>query len=301
MKFWASTSFSPPEHYVPLARAADDAGIDGLLMSDHIFYPKDLTTPYPYSKDGTPIWPPDTPWPDNWVMIGAMAAVTTRIQFGTAVYIAPARDLFSVAKQVGTAAVVSENRVNLGVGAGWMREEFAQTGQEYTNRGKRLDEMIPALRELWRGGWVEHHGEYYDFGPLQIEPAPSASVPIWVGGHSEPALRRAATFADGWIGNAYAFDEAERRIGDLRRHLEGAGRADEPFEIIIGLYEPPTPAVVERAAALGVTGLMCVPWFAAPRDDDSGVAGANRGTDLDRKIEATYAFADSVIKPLIGL
>ena len=72
-------------------KAADDAGIDGLLMSDHIFYPKDLSTPYPYSKDGSPIWPPDTPWPDNWVMIGAMAAVTTRIQFGTAVYIAPVR------------------------------------------------------------------------------------------------------------------------------------------------------------------------------------------------------------------
>jgi alkanesulfonate monooxygenase SsuD/methylene tetrahydromethanopterin reductase-like flavin-dependent oxidoreductase (luciferase family) len=112
-------------------------------MSDHIFYPHDLASPYPYSPDGTPIWPPETAWPDNWVTIGAMAAVTERLQFGTSVYIAPARDLFTVAKQVGTAAVLSNNRVNLGVGAGWMREEFEQTGQEYGNRGRRLDEMIP--------------------------------------------------------------------------------------------------------------------------------------------------------------
>jgi len=300
MQFWASMAFSPPEHYLPLAKAADDAGVHGILMSDHLFYPQSLQSSYPYSGDGSPIWSPDTPWPDNWVTIGAMAAVTTRILFGTSVYIAPARDVFTVAKAVGTAAVLSENRVRLGLGAGWMREEFDQTGQGYSNRGKRLDEMIPALRALWSGGWSEFHGEYYDFGPLQIEPAPSTPVPVWVGGHSEPALRRAATFGDGWIGNAYPFDEAARRIGDLRRHLEQAGRADDPFEILIGVYEPPTPAVVERCAALGITGLLCVPWFTDARSDDSGVAGVNQGTALQRKIDATYQFAENVIAPLEG-
>jgi probable F420-dependent oxidoreductase len=298
MKFWASTSFSPPEHYVPLAKAADDAGIHGMLCSDHIFYPRDLATPYPYSPDGRPIWPPDTAWPDNWVAIGAMAAVTKKLEFGNAVYIAPARDLFTVAKAVGTAAVLSENRVHLGVGAGWMREEFEQTGQEYSNRGKRLDEMIPALRALWKGGWTEHHGEYYDFGPLMIEPAPSVPVPIWVGGHSKAALRRAATFGDGWIGNAYAFDEAERRVGELKEHLRAAGRADEPFEIVIGLYEPPTPDAVARAEKLGVTGLLCVPWFTDRREDDLDVADMNRGTELQRKIDRTYEFVERYVAPL---
>ena len=95
-----------------------------------------------------------------------------------------------------------------------------------------------------------------------------------------------------------SLEEAERRIGDLRRHLEAAGRTDEPFEIVIGLYDPPTPEVVTRAEALGVTGLICVPWFADARDDDSGVAGANAGTDLSRKIDATYAFVDTWIAPL---
>ena len=115
MKFWANTSFSPPEHNVPLARAAEEAGLYGILMSDHIFYPRVLNTPYPYSpyEDGRPIWEPEVAWPDVWVTIGAMQAVTTRLHFGTGVYIAPARDLFTVAKQVGTAAVLSED--------GWLR------------------------------------------------------------------------------------------------------------------------------------------------------------------------------------
>ena len=98
MKFWASTAFTPPSHYIPLAKAADEAGIDGILMSDHIFFPRNLQSPYPYSpyEDRRPVWDAETPWPDVWVTVGAMAAVTTRIQFGSSIYIAPARDLFTV-------------------------------------------------------------------------------------------------------------------------------------------------------------------------------------------------------------
>ena len=172
-----------------------------------------------------------------------MAAVTERLQFGTSVYIAPARDLFTVAKQVGTAAVLSNNRVNLGVGAGWMREEFAQTGQEYDNRGKRLDEMIPALRTLWSGGWVEHHGEHYDFGPLQIEPSPTQQVPIWCGGHSRAALKRAATPLRR-LARQRVFG---RGLRALRRRCcsssvdEAGPRATRAFEIILGVQAAPTP------------------------------------------------------------
>lgn len=295
MEFWASMAFSPPEHYLPLARAADEAGIHGIVMSDHIFYPRDLATPYPYSPDGKPIWPPETAWPDNWVTIGAMAAVTTRIRFATSVYIAPARDLFTVAKQVGTAAVLSGNRVRLGLGAGWMREEFVQTGQEFTNRGRRLDEMITALRVLWSGGWVEHHGEFYDFGPLQIEPSPTEPVPIWCGGHSRAALRRAARLCDGWVGNAYPIEECEHYVGLLRGELEAAGRGPEGFEIILGVHAAPTREVCERLAAAGVTGLLCVPWMFVFPDDHREIAGAQRGTDLERKIEATHRFAQDVV------
>ena len=296
MRFWAQTAFSPPSHYIPLAKAADEAGIDGILMSDHIFFPRPLQSPYPYSpyEDRRPVWDAETPWPDVWVTVGAMAAVTTRIQFGSSIYIAPARDLFTVAKQVGTAAVLSGNRVHLGVGVGWMKEEFDQTGQPFAHRGQRLDEMIEALRVLWAGGWVEHHGEHYDFGPLQIEPAPTRPVPIWCGGHSEPAMRRAARLADGWVGNAYSEDDAERYVGRMRTLLSEAGRGDESFEIIIGLYVPPTADVVARWEAKGVTGLLCVPWFLTERDDDRDVAEAQGSASLDRKIIALHRFAEIV-------
>ena len=301
MKFWANTSFSPPEHNVPLARAAEEAGLYGILMSDHIFYPRDLKTPYPYSpyEDGRPIWEPEVAWPDVWVTVGAMQAVTTTLHFGTGVYIAPARDLFTVAKQVGTAAVLSDNRIHLGVGAGWMKEEFDQTGQSYANRGSRLNEMIPALRELWKGGWVEYHGAHYDFGPLQIEPAPTKPIPIWSGGHTEPALRRAARLADGWIGNAYSVEDAQHYIGKLKQHLAEAGRADEPFEIIIGLYVLPTLEAVQEASSWGVTGLMCLPWYVDDRSDDSNVAGVQGSVDLERKIEATLRFGQDVVAPAV--
>jgi probable F420-dependent oxidoreductase len=301
MRFWAMTAFSPPSHYVSLAKAADQAGVHGLLLPDHIFFPRDLKSPYPYASDGTPVWPPDTAWPDVWVTVGAMASVTTALEFASAVYIAPARDLFTVAKQVGTAAVLSDNRIKLGVGAGWMREEFQQTGQDYANRGKRLDEMIAALRVLWSGGWVEYHGQFYDFGPLQIEPSPSRPVPIWGGGHSEPAMRRAARLCDGWIGNAYSDEEASQRIDALRRHLDAAGRSHQPFEIVIGLYSTLTPEVVERWAARGVTGLLCVPWYFEDRSGDNDVAAVQQGTSLEAKIEATLRFGEETVKPFAGL
>lgn len=287
-------AFTPPEHYVPLARALDDAGVHGIVLSDHIFYPQQLTSKYPYSpyEDGRPIWEPSTPWPDCWVMIGAMAAATTRIQFGTNIYIAPARDIFTVAKLVGTASLVSGGRVNLGLAAGWMKEEFDQLGQRYENRGKRLNEMIEALRALWQPGWTEFHGDYYDFGPLQAPPVPASPPAIWCGGHTEPALRRAAKHCNGFVGNAYSEEDAEHYLGLLKGYLQEYGREHDPFEIIIGLYAVPTPDLYKRWEAKGVTGFMTVPWFTDDRRDDADVAGAQMGTDLQRKIDAVHRFAE---------
>jgi alkanesulfonate monooxygenase SsuD/methylene tetrahydromethanopterin reductase-like flavin-dependent oxidoreductase (luciferase family) len=131
-----------------------------------------------------------------------MAAVTRRLRFSNAVYVAPARPLLAVAKQVATASVISEGRVSLAVGAGWMREEFEVMGEDFGNRGKRLDEMIPALRALWQGGWVSWSGRYYQVPELMLEPHPSTPVPILCGGESEVALRRAARLCDGWVGAA---------------------------------------------------------------------------------------------------
>jgi len=235
-----------------------------------MIYPRELSSPYPDSDNGRPGWAPDNPWPDPWVFTGAMAAVTRRLRFSNAVYIAPARPLLEVAKVVAAAAVVSEGRVSLAAGIGWMREEYELMGQDFTTRGKRLDEMIPALRELWKGGWVSWHGEHYQVPEMMIEPHPPAPVQIMCGGESEVALRRAARLCDGWVGYAYAWDEAigyAQRLTELRREY---GRENEPFDVLVALLEPPSVDVYRRAEDAGITQVMVRPWFGL----DTGTVGA---------------------------
>jgi probable F420-dependent oxidoreductase len=259
MQFWSGTAFMDATDAVTVAPILDEAGFDGVVSSDHLIYPRELNSPYP-SPTGKPMWTPDTSWPDSWVLIGAMAAVTTRLRFSNAVYVAPARPLLEVAKQVATASVISQGRVSLAVGIGWMREEFELMGQEFGNRGKRLDEMIPALRALWQGGWVSWSGRYYAVPELMIEPHPAGPVPIWCGGESDAALRRAARLCDGWVGYAYRWDEAVQYVERLKVFRREYGREHEPFDIMLALLEQPTPDLFKRAEDVGVTALMCSPW-----------------------------------------
>src|SRR6185312_17173470 len=249
-----------------VAQAADRLGFDTITVSDHVFAPKDRKSKYPYTPTGEPLWSAETPWPDPWVLIAAMSAVTPRLKFSTNVYIAPARDLLTVAKLVSSAAVISGGRVSLGTAAGWCQEEFELAGQDFHNRGRRLNEMMEALRLLWRGGFQEFHGTYYDFEPLQIAPVPDSPIPIYVGGDSEPALRRAATLADGWIGNAYSIEDADAVLARLHGHLKAAGRTIDGFETVIALYVEPKPDVLRRFEDRGVTALMCAPWMVAQTD-----------------------------------
>ena len=180
MKFWSGTAFMKAGDGVAVATMLDEAGYDGIVTSDHMIYPRELSSPYPDSSSGKPGWAPETEWPDSWVLTGAMASVTRRLRFSNAVYVAPARPLLEVAKLVATASEISGGRVSLAVGVGWMREEYELMGQDFENRGKRLNEMIPALRELWRGGWVSWSGEYYQVPEMMIEPHPPTPVPILV-------------------------------------------------------------------------------------------------------------------------
>ncbi|MBA2608310.1 MAG: TIGR03619 family F420-dependent LLM class oxidoreductase [Actinobacteria bacterium] len=269
MKFWLALAFVETEQALALARMADAAGYHGITVSDHLFAPQKRQALYPYSPDGAPPFTDDAAWPDPWVLIGAMAAVTQQIRFTTNVYVAPLRELFTVAKLVSTASVISGGRVTMGAAPGWCEEEFDQVGQRFKGRGARLEEMIDACRKLWAGGWVEHHGNHFDFDPLRIEPVPAAPVPIYIGGHSERALARAARIGDGWIGNAYSPDDAEHYLGLMRDQLKAADRLDDPdFEIIIALKARPSNELHDRVASLGVTGLLCAPWLMASSLED---------------------------------
>lgn len=251
----------PTEWYVPVAKASEEAGFGHLALSDHVFYPQELNTKYPYTPDGKPQYDPAWDFPDPFVTMASIAAATERILMHTAVFILPLRDPVLLAKQLGTLARLSGDRVRLGVGVGWMREEFDVVGPAFNTRGRRMDEMIEVMRTLWQGGFVEHHGEFFDVPSCDMRPAPHRSVPIWIGGHSEVALRRAAR-NDGWVGAQYRVAEIEQHCVTLRGYREELGVADQPYDIVVSALALPTPDNLERLEAHGVTALTTSAWIA---------------------------------------
>jgi probable F420-dependent oxidoreductase len=284
MEFCFSATFSQPEDLVPLARAGDEHGWSTLSVSDHLINPVETRSTYPYTKDGTRRWDMGTPWPDPWITIGHLAAVTQRLRFLTTVYILPARTPVHVAKQVGTAAVLSGNRVGLGIGMGWMEEEFDAMGTPFAKRGKRADEMLEVLRKLWTGEVVEHHGEFFDVPPLEMLPAPTEPVPVYVGGVSEAALRRAARH-DGWVSDLHTIEELAAIRAQIERYREEYGRTDVPFSVFGSARDAWDLDGYRRVHEAGVTHLITMPWYF--------YAGAD--ADLAGKVDGIKRFADDVI------
>lgn len=282
MHFAIVGAFVPAEELLPLATAADELGYAGFCVGDHVVDLEAIATPYPYEADGSRRWDPATPWPDPWVLIGAMAAVTTRLSFFTSIYVAALRSPFQVAKSVGTAAVLSGGRVRLGVGVGWCREEFELLGQEFESRGRRTDEALTLIERLWTEEWVTADGPHYPAPRLTMRPRPAHRVPILVGGLSEVALRRAARY-DGWIGDVSSTDEAiavARRLTELRD-----GR---PAGVVAALNDALLPEDFARAAEGGVTDVMTQPWMYYH----------GRRASLEQKIESLVRFRDDVMLPL---
>jgi probable F420-dependent oxidoreductase len=270
MRFHQAVTFLPIDETMHLATACDGLGYSGIYLSDHLFNPRELASRYTYSKapDGSPFWEKETAWPDPMCLISALAATTTNLRFTTGVYIAPVRDLITVAKSVGTAAVLSHNRVTLGVGVGWCEEEYIQTGQDFRTRGKRLNEMIPALRALWKGGWVEYHGEYYDVPACQMNPSPTEPVPFVGGGDSEAAVVRATTLCDGWVNTGAAPPEqAFAQVARIKDALKRAGRENDPFSVYVAVRAYPDLDLYRRLEDAGVTDLLCAPWMAVKAKD----------------------------------
>ncbi len=284
MKFWQSLSFTEADQLVALAKIVEGVGFHGAFVSDHLFHAEKMESKYPYSEDGSPPFAPETDWPESWAAISAMAAVTTRLRFTTAVYIAPLRHPLVLAKGVATASVFSGGRVALGGGVGWVKEEYDQLGEDFRTRGRRFDEMIEILRKVWSGEMVEHHGRFYDFDRLQMRPRPVGEVPIYIGGTSEPAMRRAAR-NDGWLGSGNEPDELPGIVEELRQLRRGAGLAEEGFEVIAAISVPPEPDLCKRLEEAGVTGLVSYPLLYT----------IGPGTTLEQKRAALEQFGEAVI------
>jgi probable F420-dependent oxidoreductase len=288
MKFWQAVSFSEPEQLVEIAKLAEQVGFEGILVSDHLFHPEQLRSKYPYTPDGVPAFHAETPWPEPFATVAAMAAVTTRLRFATMVYILPLRHPVEVAKACATLDVLTGGRFVLGTGAGWMKEEFDQLGVDFRTRGARFDESIAALRALWRPGVTEHHGRFFDIPRLTMSPAPLRPVPIYVGGNSPAALRRTALFADGWLGTGTDPAEAERDLAELLRLRQEAGRARLPFEAVVPLTVPPDAGILRRLEDRGAHGTVSYPFLYA----------LGPTSTLDQKRRYLEGYGESVIRKL---
>lgn len=285
MQYWQALGYEHPDDLIEIAKVAEEAGFEGLLVSDHVFAPEKIESSYPYSDEGTPHFPTGSHFPDAWMTIAVLAQHTSRLRFATNVYILPLRHPVEVARFVGSAAVYSKNRAVLGVGAGWMREEFDVLGRTFEKRGASMDEAIEVIRKLLSGKVVEHQGEAFSFPAMRMEPAPTQSVPIWMGGQNKAALRRAGQLCDGWSGSGQTFAEAEqvlKRIAEIRSE---AGRTDLPFEAVIPLVEPIDADQRRRLADLGMTG--SVQWTFP---DTIG-----RGASLQQKLDHLRRLGDEVI------
>lgn len=288
MRFCVPLPMFPADHLVPMARAAEASGFDTIAVPDSVFFPERVSADYPYSSDGARFWAPDTNFVDPFVAMSAMAAVTERISFTTNVVKLPIRDPLLTAKQLASLAVLSRERVSLGVGLSWIPEEFAWTHTDMRTRGKRCDEMIDILRLVCGGGgpkFVEYHGTHYDFDRLMISPAPQRPVPIIVGGLSEPALRRAARTGDGWISVQNTTAEIAGAIADLGRYRAEYGTADRPFSLNVLATDAFDLDGYQRLADLGVTEIQALPWYFVGGDPD----------DLTVRVDSLAWFADTVI------
>ncbi|MGB0618455.1 MAG: TIGR03619 family F420-dependent LLM class oxidoreductase [Myxococcota bacterium] len=282
MRFWHGLGYTPIEELAPLARHAEALGFYGVTLGDHWVTAEVQQDRYDIATDGVAPWEDRVPWPDPWVQFAALAGETARLRFMTTVYILPLRDVFTAAKAISTAAVVTGGRIHLGVGVGWQKLEFGLSGQPFERRGRHIDEQLEVLDKLWTGEHVEHEGVFYSFPRIRMQPPPPSSIPIYVGGTSDAAFRRAARH-DGWEGAVYPWNEIEAYVAKAVQTRQAAGRSLDDFRIIVGCTEP-TPERLAQLTEWGVTDYLKPPWT-------DGLNATE--TSLAYKLDEMSAFAET--------
>jgi probable F420-dependent oxidoreductase len=253
VRFSYAESMTDPSFYAPLARAAEEAGYDSMVVPDGICYPRRATSRYPFTPDGSREFLEDKPFIEPFSLIPALGAVTTRLRFVTFVVKLPVRSPVLVAKQATSTAVLTGNRLVLGVGTSPWREDYEVLGVPWDDRGRRMDEGLAIIRGLAAGGYFEHHGEIFDLPPIKIAPVPDAPIPILIGGHGDAALRRAARVGDGWLhggGDPADLPGLLARLAGLR---QAEGTAGRPFEVHVISMDAYSVDGVRRLEERGVT------------------------------------------------
>ena len=292
MRFSYAESMTDPSFYAPLARAAEEAGYHSMVVPDSICYPRQSTSVYPFNPDGSREFLEDKPFLEPFSLIPALGAVTSRLRFVTFVLKLPVRNPVLVAKQATSTAVLTGNRLVLGVGTSPWREDYEVTGVPWARRGQRMDEELQIIRGLSAGGYFEYHGEVFDLAPVKISPVPSEPLPILIGGHGEAALRRAARAGDGWLhggGDPADLPGLLARLAELRR---AEGTADRPFEVHVISMDAYTVDGVRRLEEQEVTdAIVGFRWPYQVGPDTEPLAG---------KLAKLRRFADDVIAKVGG-
>ena len=286
MKFglaFASSVGTDPDSALEIARLGESLGFDSVWGGEHVIRPAKIASPYPYTEDGEMPGDEETPIPDPLIWLAYVAAAAPTLRLGTCILILPQRNPLVLAKELATLDHLSGGRVELGIGVGWLKEEFDALGIPWERRGARTDEYVAALRALWAGPEAEYHGEFVDFEPATCCPRPvNGDIPIMVGGDTEAAIRRAARLADGYFPGTNDLETLAGLIGDLGDAVEAAGRARDAVKVnaIFGAVMNEPLRAAEQMAALGVARAMVPGFFFV------GPGGTDRLAEFGEKVVA---------------
>ncbi|MFT4520816.1 MAG: putative F420-dependent oxidoreductase [Halioglobus sp.] len=289
MKFAYHATMCPTEEYAPLAIAAELAGFDTFTFPDSICYPQEGSDVYPYNDDGTRDFLDGVPFLEPFVAIPYLAALTQNLRFTTSVVKLAIRQPVIVAKQLATMGALLGDRFGFGVGISPWPEDFEVCQIPWEKRGKRMDEMMEIVNGLMSGDYFSYEGEVFNIPAIKLCPVPKHHIPLLVGGHSKPALRRAARLGDGWVSAGSSLDELKDYIVQIEALRTEFGRDDRPFE-----YHAMTEAAysakgLDDLVAAGVTEVIIA--FRNPYD------GQPDTQTVEEKIGMINWYADNVIKP----
>ena len=260
MNFGIALGALNPSLFDEAVLKAEHLGFESCWLPEHLVLTEDMSgSPHP-GEDLPPV-PPTTPVFDAFAMLGYLAGITERIRLGTNVYLLGLRHPFVAARAVQTLDIVSGGRSEIGIGAGWLRQEWEAAGLDPATRGRRLDEALGGCKRLWTEEGTAHEGEFFHFDRVRFEPKPiqRPHPRIHVGGESEAALTRAARAGDGWLGLDHTLASVQPQLHRLAELRSQFGREDSPFQVTVGA-SPESPEQVEALARAGVTRLIVRPW-----------------------------------------
>src|SRR5215831_5686120 len=264
--------FAFPEMLTHLARTAERVGVESMWTIEHVVIPVGYKSTYPYDPSGKIPAPEQMPMPDPLIPLAYAAAVTTTLRLATGILILPQRHPLYVAKEVATLDVLSHGRVILGIGIGWLEEEFQALGIPFAERAARTAESVRAIRSLWKDEAAPFHGKFHRWEKLESHPKPvqKPGVPIVVGGHTELAARRAARYGDGFFPGVAEEEKLTWLLGIMRDECQRLGRNPATIEIISGRVVPSVDSVKELRD-LGVSRFMVPPPGFDPESITSGL------------------------------